>query len=255
MKHTEETVRTAVRKRYATTATETASDCCGGNDSTSSKSSCCNAGYDLSQLKMIPTGSELGLGCGNPTVAAAPQPGETVLDLGSGAGVDCFLAAEKVGPKGRVIGVDMTPEMVDRARTNAKQGGYAQVEFRLGEIEALPVADASVDLIISNCVINLSPTKDRVFAEALRVLKPGGRLVVSDIVAERAPTEEERADMNLYCTCVSGAEPVTEVHRLLEEAGFTDVTVNQASSPFDGGNSDAEVVTVYSATIQGTRPL
>lgn len=204
---------------------------------------------------MIPTGSELGLGCGNPTVAAAPRPGQTVLDLGSGAGVDCFLTAAKVGPQGRVIGVDMTPEMVDRARASAKSGGYTQVEFRLGEIEALPVADASIDLIISNCVINLSPTKDRVFGEALRVLKPGGRLVVSDIVAERTPTEEERADMTLYSACVSGAEPVAEVHRLLADAAFTDVTVTQASTPFDWGKSDVEVVTVYSATIQRTRPL
>lgn len=217
MKHSEETVRAAVRQRYAATATE------------------------------------------KTTVAAAPRPGETVLDLGSGAGVDCFLAAEKVGPQGRVIGVDMTPEMVDRARTNAQSGGYAHVEFRLGEIEALPVVDASVDLIISNCVINLSPTKERVFAEALRVLKPGGRLVVSDIVAERAPTEAEQANMDLYSACVSGAEPVAEVHRYLAEAGFTDVTVTQASTPFDWGESDAErdapVVTVYSATIEGVRPL
>ncbi|MFO8043048.1 MAG: arsenite methyltransferase [Alkalispirochaeta sp.] len=264
MKHSEETVRAAVRQRYAATATEKTTGCCngtgsGGETGGTGSGSCCNAGYDLSQLEMIPSGSELGLGCGNPTVAAAPRPGETVLDLGSGAGVDCFLAAEKVGPQGRVIGVDMTPEMVDRARANAQSGGYTHVEFRLGEIEALPVADASVDLIISNCVINLSPTKDRVFAEALRVLKPGGRLVVSDIVAERAPTEEERADMTLYSACVSGAEPVAEVHRLLTDAGFTDVAITQASTPFDwrnsGGRSTDGVVTVYSATIQGVRPL
>lgn len=254
MNHSEEAIRTAVRERYTAKATGRAPGCCGSDSGNGSSSSCCNAGYDPGQLQMIPTGSELGLGCGNPTVAAAPRPGETVLDLGSGAGVDCFLAAEKVGAQGSVIGVDMTPEMVDRARANARDGGYTQVEFRLGEIEALPVADSSVDLIISNCVINLSPAKDRVFAEALRVLRPGGRLVVSDIVAERQPTEAERSNMDLYSSCVSGAEPVDRIRRLLSNAGFEEVQITRASTPFDWGDPDAPVVTVYSATIQAVRP-
>ena len=254
MAHKEEAVRAAVRKRYAEKVTSTASSCCGGQTATSNTGGCCNAGYDATQLETIPGGADLGLGCGNPTVAAAPAPGETVLDLGSGAGVDCFLAAKKVGPSGRVIGVDMTPEMVDRARRNAQQSQYANVEFRLGEIEALPLADASVDLIISNCVINLSPTKELVFQEALRVLKPGGRLVVSDIVAEREPTPAERANMDLYSACVSGAEPVDAIRHLLSEAGFADIRIDQASTPFDWGDSDTPVVTVYSATISGRKP-
>ena len=254
MAHTDSEIRTAVRQRYAEKVSPAASSCCGGGEETSSNGSCCNAGDDTTQLEMIPGGSDLGLGCGNPTVAAAPAPGETVLDLGSGAGVDCFLAARKVGPKGRVIGVDMTPEMVEKARQNARQSEYANVEFRLGEIEALPVADASVDLIISNCVINLSPTKDVVFQEAFRVLKPGGRLVVSDIVAEREPTDEERANMDLYSACVSGAEPIEMVRRLVSKAGFADVQIDQASTPFNWGDSDTPVVTVYSATISGRKP-
>ncbi|MEX2444100.1 MAG: arsenite methyltransferase [Alkalispirochaeta sp.] len=251
----DEAVRTAVRERYAAKATSPASSCCGGSPgSAEGNGTCCNANYDLSQLQMIPGGADLGLGCGNPTVTAAPRPGETVLDLGSGAGVDCFLAADKVGAEGHVIGVDMTPEMVDRARANARGGGYSNVEFRLGEIEALPLADESVDLIISNCVINLSPTKDKAFREALRVLRPGGRLVISDIVAEREPTDDERANMDLYSACVSGAEPVATVHRLVAEAGFTEVQIEQASTPFDWGDPDAPVVTVYSATISGRKP-
>ncbi|MFP4566930.1 MAG: methyltransferase domain-containing protein [Spirochaetaceae bacterium] len=169
-------------------------------------------------------------------------------------GVDCFPAARRVGPRGRVLGVDMTPEMVEKARHNARQNEYANVEFRLGEIEALPLADASVDLIISNCVINLSPSKDVVFREAFRVRKPGGRLVVSDTVAEREPTDKERANMDLYSACVSGAERVETVRRLVSNAGFADVQIDQASTPFDWGGCDTPVVTVYSATISGRKP-
>ncbi len=256
MKHFSDTeIRAAVRERYTNTVTAAASSCCSGpNDGGTDSASCCNGGYDPAQLQTIPAGADLGLGCGNPTVAAAPRPGETVLDLGSGAGVDCFLAAKKVGPEGRVIGVDMTPAMVDRARENARTGGYTNVEFRLGEIEALPIADASVDLIISNCVINLSPEKERVFADALRVLAPGGRLVVSDIVTDRDVTETERADMDLYCTCVSGAETESVVHQLLVDAGFVDVSIDRASVPFDWGETRGASVTVYSATISGRKP-
>jgi SAM-dependent methyltransferase len=266
MKHVSDTeIRAAVRERYTDTVTAAAGSCCGGagqsgatmyqpGNRNADGTSCCSGGYDPAQLGTIPAGADLGLGCGNPTVAAAPRPGETVLDLGSGAGVDCFLAADKVGAEGRVIGVDMTPAMVDRARENARTGGYTNVEFRLGEIEALPVSDASVDLIISNCVINLSPEKERVFAEALRVLAPGGRLVVSDIVTDREVTETERTDMDLYCTCVSGAETVSVVHQLLVDAGFVDVSIERASVPFDWGKSKGSSLTVYSATISGRKP-
>ncbi len=252
MEFTDNEIRRAVRNRYRDTVTGKSSCCGNGSGGTSGGQS---GTYSFDQLQTIPAGSDLGLGCGNPTVAAAPRERETVLDLGSGAGVDCFLASAKVGPEGRVIGVDMTPEMVEQARQNAESGGYTNVEFRLGEIEALPVADGTVDLIISNCVINLSPRKDAVFAEAFRVLKPGGRLVISDIVAERTPTDEERANMDLYSACVSGAETAAVVERLLHEAGFTDTSVDMARTPFDWGDPDAPVTPVFSATIKGGKPV
>jgi SAM-dependent methyltransferase len=182
-------------------------------------------GYSPNDLKSVPEGSEMGLGCGNPTALASIQPGETVLDLGSGGGFDCFLAARQTGPTGRVIGVDMTPEMISKARANAAKGGFANVEFRLGEIENLPLADVSVDLILSNCVINLSPDKPRVFAEAFRVLKPGGRLAVSDIVALKSIPDELKADFAAYTGCVAGAAPADAVEKMLRDAGFVDVRV------------------------------
>jgi SAM-dependent methyltransferase len=182
-------------------------------------------GYSAADVQSVPDGAEMGLGCGNPTAIASIQPGETVLDLGSGGGFDCFLAARRTGPTGRVIGVDMTPDMVSKARANAVKGGYANVEFRLGEIENLPVADASADLILSNCVINLSPDKPRVFAEAFRVLKPGGRLAVSDIVALRPIPDELKADFAAYAGCVAGAAHFEEVEAMLTKAGFADVRV------------------------------
>ena len=184
----EEKIKKLVRTRYAKVA-KTSGSCCA------SSISCCSAptskevssmiGYSQDEMTAVPEGANLGLGCGNPTALASLKEGEVVLDLGSGAGFDCFLAANKVGKKGKVIGVDMTPEMLDKARANAKKGKYINVEFRLGEIENLPVADNSVDVIISNCVINLAPNKKRVFEEALRVLSPKGRLMVSDIVLLR----------------------------------------------------------------------
>lgn len=177
-----------------------------------------------------------------------------MLDLGSGAGIDCFLAAKKVGSNGRVIGVDMTSEMVSRARKNAENSRFKNVEFRLGEIEALPVEDSSIDLIISNCVINLSPTKGRVFREAWRVLKPGGRLVVSDLVAAELPSAQARQDMDLYSACISGAEEASTIELLLKESDFLDVSVQAASAPFDWGDGDKPRVEVYSATIRGTKP-
>lgn len=173
----------------------------------------------------MPAGADLGLGCGNPQAIAALQPGETVLDLGSGAGFDCFLAVRQVGPTGQVIGVDMTSEMVAKARENVEKAGYGNVEFRLGEIEHLPVADASVDVIISNCVINLSPDKLQVFREAFRVLRPGGRLAISDIVTTAPLPEEVRRDLALYAGCIAGAATTTKLEAMLRESGFEHIRI------------------------------
>jgi ubiquinone/menaquinone biosynthesis C-methylase UbiE len=167
----------------------------------------------------------MGLGCGNPQAIAALQPGEVVLDLGSGAGFDSFLAARKVGETGRVIGVDMTPDMIRLARENAEKGGYENVEFRLGEIENLPVDDNSADVILSNCVINLSPDKPAVYQEAYRVLKKGGRLAISDMVASVELPPEIKNDLTLYSSCVSGALQVDELQSILEKAGFLDIRI------------------------------
>jgi SAM-dependent methyltransferase len=182
-------------------------------------------GYSPEEQAAAPEGADLGLGCGNPQAIAALQPGETVVDLGSGAGFDCFLAAAQVGPQGRVIGVDMTPEMIEKARANAQKGDYAHVEFRQGEIERPPVDDASVDVIISNCVINLSPDKAAVFREAHRVLRPGGRLAVSDIVASAPLPERVQSDLNLYVGCVAGAETVDKLEGWLRDAGFAEIRI------------------------------
>jgi ubiquinone/menaquinone biosynthesis C-methylase UbiE len=176
-------------------------------------------------MAAVPEGANLGLGCGNPTALASLKAGETVLDLGSGAGFDCFLAANKVGKTGRVIGVDMTPEMLDKARKNTREGGYANVEFRLGEIENLPVADTSVDIIISNCVINLAPDKKRVFNEAFRVLKPGGRLMVSDIVLMKPLPDAVQKSVEAYVGCIAGASLKNDYLDAIKAAGFRDVKV------------------------------
>ena len=180
-------------------------------------------------MASIPVEANLGLGCGNPVALASLRDGETVLDLGSGPGLDCFLAANRVGDNGRVIGVDMTPEMLERARENARRGGYSNVEFRLGEIENLPVADASVDVIISNCVINLSPDKPRVFREAFRVLKPGGRLMVSDIVLEGELPPVVRESAAAYVGCIAGAMRKEDYLNAIKEAGFAEVEVVEES--------------------------
>jgi SAM-dependent methyltransferase len=182
-------------------------------------------GYSKEELSSVPAGANLGLGCGNPQAIAALKPGDIVLDLGSGAGFDCFLAARQVGPAGKVIGVDMTPDMVAKARANARKGSHDNVEFRLGEIEHLPLADASVDVIISNCVINLSTDKPGVFREAYRVLKRGGRLAVSDVVATARLPDGIRNDLALYSTCVAGAVDVAAIEKMLAEAGFIEIRI------------------------------
>ncbi len=200
----------------------------------------------------------MGLGCGNPRAIAALKPGEVLLDLGSGGGFDCFLAARQVGPEGFVIGVDMTPDMISKARANALTGGYANVEFRLGEIEALPVADAIVDVIISNCVINLSPEKPRVFREAFRVLKSGGRLAISDVVATAEMPDEVKNDLALLSGCVAGASHIDALEQMLYAAGFERITIrpNEASRELikewaPGHGLDQYVV---SATIEAVKP-
>jgi arsenite methyltransferase len=222
----DEGIRKTVRKRYGerakagTSCCATSRSCCGSG-SPASKA----IGYSEEQLRAIPAGADLGLGCGNPTALASLKEGETVLDLGSGAGIDCFLAAQAVGPSGRAIGVDMTTEMIERARENARVNGVENVEFRLGEIEHLPVADSSVDVVISNCVVNLSPDKPQVFRDAFRALKPGGRMFLSDIVLLKELPEEIKGSIEAYVGCVAGASMKTDYLAAIEAAGFQDVEV------------------------------
>jgi len=235
MKDTE--VKANVRGKYAEVALQSQSCCgpkqaCGCNCGTSTGDISKTIGYTDEDLAAVPEGANLGLGCGNPVALASLKEGETVLDLGSGAGFDCFLAAKKVGESGRVIGVDMTPEMLDKARENARKGGYTNVEFRLGEIENLPVADNSVNAIISNCVINLAPDKKRVFKEAFRVLKPGGRLMVSDIVLTKALPDAIKNSIEAYVGCIAGASVESDYLGAIAEAGFKDVRIIEESSSF-----------------------
>jgi arsenite methyltransferase len=224
-------IKDMVRVRYGGIASGTVSDCCAPP-----ASSCCagtstpeakarEMGYSAEELAAVPDGANLGLGCGNPQAIAALRPGEVVIDLGSGAGFDCFLAAARVGADGRVIGVDMTHEMLAKARANAAKVAAANVEFRLGEIEHLPIADNTADVVLSNCVINLVPDKAQVFREAFRVLKPGGRLAISDVVNTKPLTQDLAADPTLLCGCVAGAAPVLEVEAWLRSAGFRDVRI------------------------------
>ena len=236
----QEEIREKVRERYAGVV----KGCCSSSG-ISKQPSCCGTlqdslekrtvdlGYSKEEITSVPEGANMGLGCGNPTAMASLKPGEIVLDLGSGGGFDCFLAASAVGETGKVIGVDMTPEMVSRARENAEKAGLKNVEFRLGEIEHLPAEDKSVDAIISNCVINLSPEKDKVFREAYRVLKPGGRLAVSDVVATAPLPEEIRKDLSLISACIGGAERIESIKRMLEETGFEEVKVTPVEGSRD----------------------
>ena len=234
----------------STVEAEKSSPCCGTN-ATEKWSSCCGVGtglaetiskklgYTEEELDAVPEGANLGLGCGNPLALASLKKGEVVLDLGSGAGFDCFLASSAVGPSGKVIGVDMTPEMLDRARENARKGNYGNVEFRLGEIENLPVADNFSDIIISNCVINLSPDKERVFAEAYRVLKPGGRLMISDIVLLKELPDYIQNSVSAYVGCISGAIKKADYIRAIKAAGFQDIKImDESIFPIDCLASD-----------------
>ncbi len=203
-----------------------ASSCCGvSDDNQINQLISTRLGYSEEDLANVPSGADMGLGCGNPKAIAALQPGETVVDLGSGGGFDAFLAAHEVGEQGKVIGVDMTPEMISKARNNAAKGNYHNVEFRLGEIEHLPVADNTADTVISNCVINLSPHKQQVFNDAYRVLKPGGRLAISDVVSSVELPEHIKEDSQLYSACVSGASTIDEIYQLMQNAGFRDIRI------------------------------
>ena len=202
------------------------SACCGGTANLSANDISGRLSYSEEDLGRVPEGANLGLGCGNPHAIASLRSGETVLDLGCGGGFDCFLASGAVGTEGKVIGVDMTAEMLSLARENAAKGGYENVTFRLGEIEHLPAADSEADVIISNCVINLAADKRAVYNEAFRVLKPGGRLAVSDVVAFAPVPEEVRRDLELWAACAAGALMIDELETILKEAGFSDIRIN-----------------------------
>ncbi len=229
-KNSKNNIRESVMENYREVALR--------NDySENTKSNCCNSaksdlvnvsralGYSSSEYTVVPEGSNLGIGCGNPQAIASLKKGETVLDLGSGAGFDCFLASKSVGEKGRVIGVDMTEEMILKARNNAIKGGYNNTEFRLGVIEQLPIDDATIDVIISNCVINLSPEKEKVFNEAFRVLRPGGRLAISDIVATSEFPDKYKNDISLICGCMTGASSIKVLKSFLRNAGFSEIKI------------------------------
>nr|MDQ3364728.1 arsenite methyltransferase [Myxococcota bacterium] len=251
---TADQARTIVREHYANVSTNQVScqpGCCGTLPAGASR----GLGYSEAELAVVPEGADLGLGCGNPTAIAGLRAGETVLDLGSGGGFDSFLAARAVGPTGRVIGVDMTPEMITRARANARKVEAANVEFRLGEIEHLPVADQTVDAILSNCVINLSPEKDAVFREAYRVLRPGGRLAISDIVAIAPIPAELQAQAAALAGCIAGAAPLDEVRALLAKVGFIDiqVTVSPRSAAIVDSWLAGASAFIASATIEARR--
>jgi arsenite methyltransferase len=257
-------IRRAVRERYGKVAEPAHGGCgcsatsCCDESGLDAKATSMQLGYSSTDVSRVPDGAHMGLGCGNPGAIASLKPGETVVDLGSGGGFDCFLAAGEVGESGQVIGVDMTPEMVSRARANADRGGYRNVEFRLGEIEHLPVADGTADVIISNCVINLSPEKHKVFQESFRVLKPGGRLAVSDVVATAEFPDEVKNDMAFFTGCMSGASSIADIDGMLNEAGFEGVEIKPKDGSREfirhwvpGGRIEEYVV---SATIEATKP-
>lgn len=260
-------IRQNVRESYSQVA-----EASNSGDSCGTQSSCCGVsdddaintlvstrlGYSESDLDNVPEGADMGLGCGNPRAIASIKPGETILDLGSGGGFDCFLAATETGEKGRVIGIDMTPTMISKARANAVKGKYQQVEFRLGEIEHMPIANETVDVIISNCVINLSPDKQQVFSEAFRVLKPGGRLAISDVVASTELPEAIKNDLALYSGCMAGASLIGELQTILENCGYEQIKIapKDDSKEFIKDWAPRKGVEDYvlSATIEAVKP-
>jgi len=264
-------IRNKVRENYGKVAVSPGGGCCAPAPSPSEGVGCCapsNAqspeakskamGYSDEEVTTVPQGANLGLGCGNPQAIASLKKGETVLDLGSGAGFDSFLAAPAVGETGLVIGVDMTPEMLEKARENLKKSEHQNIQFRLGEIENLPVGDNQVDVIISNCVINLSPDKPRVFQETFRVLKKGGRLAISDVVASTEMPEAMKKDFTLYTGCVSGASPVADLEKMLADTGFQEIRIQPKDSSKDfirewvPGTEITDYV--LSATIEAVKP-
>jgi SAM-dependent methyltransferase len=251
-------VRAAVREQYGNVARSASASCCTAGSCGPGADASLKLGYSPEDLAAVPEGANMGLGCGNPQTIAALEAGETVLDLGAGGGFDCFLAAKQVGPAGRVIGVDMTADMVAKARANAKKLEAKNVEFRLGEIEHLPVADNSIDVILSNCVINLSPDKEAVFQDAFRVLKPGGRLAISDVVITKPLPTALANDVSALTGCVSGAATVETLRELLSAAGFenTRIAVKQASREFIRDWMPGSGVEDYiaSATIEAVKP-
>jgi SAM-dependent methyltransferase len=265
--HEHDSHRQSVRSAYAKVAeAENSGSCCGV------ESSCCGVsddnaintlistrlGYSEQELAAVPGGADMGLGCGNPKAIAALQPGEIVIDLGAGGGFDCFLAAQEVGEQGHVIGIDMTPEMLSKARNNAVKGKFTNVEFRLGEIEYLPLADETANVIISNCVINLSPNKPQVFREAFRVLKPGGRLAISDVVATMELPEEMRNDEQLIAGCMGNASLIEDLEKMIADAGFEQVRIapKDESREFIRDWAPGRGVEDYvvSATIEAVKP-
>lgn len=261
-------IRQNVREAYSEVAEASnagsscgeASSCCGVSDDEQINTLISTRlGYSQNDLDSVPDGADMGLGCGNPRAIASLQNGEVVLDLGSGGGFDAFLAAQEIGADGCVIGVDMTPAMISKARANAAKGGFNQVEFRLGEIEHLPIADAQVDVIISNCVINLSTDKLQVFRETWRVLKPGGRLAISDVVASTELPESMRTDPHLHSACVAGASLISELEEWLEVAGFTQILIQpkDKSSEFIRDWAPGRGIEDYvvSATIEAVKPV
>lgn len=243
-----EEIRAYIRKNYAKVAINKgkgtgccgSSGCCSSGDNVSfkdAKEAAKELGYTVEELANIPEGANMGLGCGNPVAIASLKEGETVLDLGSGGGIDCFFARSKVGDTGHVIGVDMTPEMIELSRKNAAEEGYDNVEFRLGEIEHLPVADNTVDVIISNCVVNLSLDKKQVFREAYRVLRDGGRISISDVAAKGELSDEIRKDLSAIAGCIAGAEHVDNIRDMLIDAGFKDISLKEKANSGDILNS------------------
>ncbi len=260
-------IRQNVRESYSQVA-----EASNSGDSCGTQSSCCGVsddaaintlvstrlGYSEGDLNNVPEGADMGLGCGNPRAIASIKPGETILDLGSGGGFDCFLAAVETGEKGHVIGIDMTPTMISKARANAVKGKYQQVEFRLGEVEHMPVADDVIDVIISNCVINLSPDKQQVFSEAFRILKPGGRLAISDVVASAELPDTIKNDLALYSGCMSGASLISELQNILENCGYEQIKIapKDDSKEFIKDWAPGRGVEDYvlSATIEAVKP-